>query len=82
MEQVKDMDQLALEAGGYVQAMTEEELEYTNLFFDICKQFGIHYASADKKEKYFIDEVTRVTWARMQEKKSGEKKDIRLAFTA
>lgn len=27
----------------------------------ICQQFGIHYYTATKKERYFVEEVTRVT---------------------
>ena len=34
---------------------------YTELLFDICQQFGIHYYTATKKERYFVEEVTRVT---------------------
>lgn len=33
------------------------------------------------KEKFFIDEVTRVTWAHLQQKKTGEPVEIRPAFS-
>ena len=36
-------------------------MAYTELLFDICQQFGIHYYTATKKERYFVEEVTRVT---------------------
>jgi hypothetical protein len=48
----------------------------------VCDQFGIHYYSATPKERNFVEEVTRVTWARDQEAKTGVKQDIRPAFTA
>lgn len=57
------IDVLAAEAGGYFHMPTEEELAYADLFFSVCEQFGIRYYSATEKEKYFVEEVTRVTWA-------------------
>ena len=50
-----------------------DELAYTELLFDVCDQFGIHYYAADKKARAFVEEVTRVTWAKQQEEKTGEK---------
>jgi hypothetical protein len=48
----------------------------------VCQQFGIRYYSANKKERYFVEEVTRLTWARQQEAKTGIKQDVRPAFSA
>ena len=59
-----------------------DELAYTELLFDVCDQFGIHYYSADKKARAFVEEVTRVTWAKQQEEKTGVQQSIRPAFTA
>lgn len=56
------IDKLADEAGGYFVIPSEEELEYTDLLFSVCDQFGIRYYSASYKEKCFVEEVTRVTW--------------------
>ena len=58
------------------------ELAYTELLFDVCDQFGIHYYSADKKARAFVEEVTRVTWAKQQEEKTGVQQSVRPAFTA
>lgn len=55
---------------------------YTELLFDICQQFGIHYYTATPKERYFVEEVTRVTWAKQQEASSGVHQNIRPAFSA
>lgn len=77
-----EMDTLAEQAGGYFALPSEENIEYTNLLFDICRQFGIRYYSATPKERHFVEEVTRVTWANMQEEKTGIKQDIRPAFSA
>lgn len=85
MEKVREgmqLDELAAAAGGYFAMPSEEDLAYTELLFDICRQFGIHYYSATPKEKAFVEEVTRVTWARQQEDKTGVRQEIRPAFSA
>lgn len=75
------IDRLADQAGGYFALPSEEELAYTDLLFSICEQFGIRYYSATPKEKFFVDEVTRVTWACQQQ--NGEKSSsVRPAFSA
>ena len=50
---------------------SKEEIAFTDLFFNICNQFGIHYASASPKARFFVDEVTRVTWAHMHGEKAA-----------
>ena len=59
----KKIDELAERAGGYFSLPSEDSMAYTELLFDICQQFGIRYYTATKKERYFVEEVTRVTWA-------------------
>lgn len=76
------IDELAAHAGGYFAMPTQDEIAYTDLLFDICQQFGIRYYSASTKEKAFVEEVTRVTWAKEQEALTGVKQDIRPAFSA
>lgn len=77
-----EIDELADAAGGYFAMSSADELAYTELLFDVCDQFGIHYYSADKKARAFVEEVTRVTWAKQQEEKTGVQQSIRPAFTA
>ncbi|MBE6910191.1 MAG: hypothetical protein E7474_11565 [Ruminococcaceae bacterium] len=74
------IDMLAAEAGGYVASPTKEGLAYTDLFFSVCRQFGIRYNHATPKERCFVEEVTRVTWAIQQGGKVGE--DVRPSFSA
>lgn len=76
------IDLLAQQAGGYFSLPSEADLAYTDLLFSVCKQFGIHYYSATAKERYFVDEVTRVTWARQTAEASGSTVEIKPAFTA
>lgn len=64
------IDELAAQVGGYFSPPTEEDIAFTNLLFEISERFGIHYYSATKKERFFVEEVTRVTWARHQEEKN------------
>ena len=51
-------------------------MAYTEFLFDVCQQFGLRYYFA-KKERHFVEEVTRVTWANRQEEKTGIRQDIR-----
>ncbi len=74
------IDNLADKAGGYFAFPSEDSMEYTDLFFYICQKYKIHYSSATPKEKYFVDEVTRVTWERFQCQK-GKAVDVRPAFS-
>ena len=76
------IDELAEEAGGYVALPKKDDIRYLELLFEICEQFGIRYYTATPKEKYFVDEVTRLTWARMIERETGFRQDVPLAFTA
>lgn len=86
MQRIEDafieMDALAEQTGGYFARPFEGNIEYTDLLFNVCRQFGIRYYSATPKERHFVKEVTRVTWANMQEEKTGIKQDIRPAFSA
>lgn len=72
LEARRELDDLAAAAGGYFAMPTADDLAYTELLFDICRQFGIRYYSATAKERAFVEEVTRVTWARQQETKQEQ----------
>ena len=76
------IDELAAQEGGYFSMPSHEDIAYTDLLFDICRQFGIRYYSASAKEKAFVEEVTRVTWAKQQEAATGIRQNIRPAFSA
>ena len=76
------IDELGEQAGGCFSMPTPDDMAYTDLLFDICRQFGIRYYSATSKEKAFVEEVTRVTWAKEQESLTGVKQDIPPAFSA
>ncbi len=56
------IDDLAEKAGGYFALPTEDDIAYTDLLFDLCRQFKIHYYSTTPKKRAFVEEVTRITW--------------------
>ena len=37
---------------------------FYEIFFQMCRKYGVSWASADEKERRFIEEVTRVTYER------------------
>ena len=76
------IDILADKAGGYFTIPSENDLEYTDLLFDVCKQFGIRYYSATPKEQAFVEEVTRVTWALRHVGTIGINGTVKPAFTS
>ena len=80
LEKRYQIDILAQQAGGYFAAPSEAELEYTDLLFSVCELFGIRYYSATPKERYFVEEVTRVTWAHQHERSADANAPIRPAF--
>ncbi|MBO4992112.1 MAG: leucine-rich repeat domain-containing protein, partial [Firmicutes bacterium] len=46
------------------------------MLFNICDQFGIRYYKATPKERYFVEEVARVTWAHQRQQITGIKTPI------
>lgn len=43
---------VAAQAGGCFSLPSEDSVAYTELLFDICQQFGIHYYAATKKNAF------------------------------
>lgn len=41
-----------------------EEERFFEIFFQICRKYHVSWASAEEKERRFIEEVTRVTYER------------------
>lgn len=82
LEERYAIDVLADQAGGYFALPDEDELAYTDLLFSVCNQFGIRYYSATEKERCFVEEVTRLTWACQQGKTVGMDAEVRPSFTA
>ena len=41
-----------------------EEERFYEIFLQMCQKYGVRWASAEEKERQFIEEVTRVTYER------------------
>lgn len=48
-----------------------EEDRFYGIFFSLCRKYNVRWASADEKERTFIEEVTRVTYERDKAKRQG-----------
>ncbi len=70
------------DAEWYCRKDAEEERFYA-IFFSLCRKYHVSWASADEKEKAFIEEVTRVTYERDKALRLGQSlADIRPAFAS
>ena len=56
---------LAFGAAWYCRKDAEEGRLY-EMFFQMCREYGMRWANADEKELRFIEEVTRVAYEREQ----------------
>ncbi len=80
LERAYKLDILAEQAGGYFSVPDKDELAYMDLLFSVCNQFGIRYYSTTLKERYFVEEVTRVTWEHQNAQTAEGIAAIRPAF--
>ena len=72
----------ASDAEWYCRKDPEEERFY-EIFFQLCRKYGVRWASADEKEREFIEEVTRVTYERERAVRLGlPLSDVRPAFAS
>ena len=63
--------------------MDPEEERFYEIFFKLCRKYGVSWSSATDKEKAFIEEITRVTYERDKAIRMGTSvKDIRPAFAS
>ena len=70
------------EAESYCRKDPDAERFY-DIFFKLCRKYSVSWASADEKEKRFIEEVTRVTYERDRALRLGlPLEDIRPAFVS
>ena len=70
------------DAEWYCRKDPEEERFYA-IFFSLCRKYHVSWASADEKEKAFIEEVTRVTYERDKALRLGQPlSEVRPAFAS
>lgn len=72
----------ASDAALYCRRDPEEERLY-DIFFKLCRKYGVSWASADEKDKRFIEEVTRMTYERDRALRLGlPLEDVRPVFVS
>lgn len=60
-----------------------EETRFYEIFFRMCQKYAVRWASADEKERHFIEEITRVTYERDRALRLGlPLSEIRPAFAS
>lgn len=58
-----------------------EAERFYEIFFQMCQKYGVRWASAEEKERKFIEEVTRVTYERERALRLGfPLSDVRPSF--
>lgn len=56
---------------------------YYDIFFTLCRKYNVSWPSANDKEKFFIEEATRVTYERDKAQRIGlPLSEIRPAFAS
>lgn len=72
----------ASDAEWYCRRDSEEERFY-EIFFQMCQKYGVRWASAEEKERHFIEEITRVTYERERAVRLGlPLSDVRPSFAS
>ena len=70
------------DAEWYCRRDSEEERFY-EIFFQTCRKYGVRWASAEEKERRFVEEVTRGTYERERTARLGlPLSDVRPAFVS
>ena len=70
------------DAAWYCRKDAEEERFY-EIFFQMCQKYNVRWASATEKERWFIEEITRVTYERERAIRQGlSLADVRPAFVS
>lgn len=60
-----------------------EEERFYEIFFLMCQKYGVRWASAEEKERQFIEEVTRVTYERERALRLGSSlSEVRPSFAS
>ena len=59
----------------FTHSQNDDSQKYYDIFFEMCHKYGISYASATEKQRWFIEAVTDYNykvWKANQEGKSAE----------
>ena len=53
----------------------DDSKQYYDIFFSMCRKYGIRWASATEKERYFIEAVTNHAFSVWKAKQEGKSLD-------
>ena len=59
----------------FTHSQNDDSQKYYDIFFEMCHKYGISYASATEKQRWFVEAVTDYNfkvWKANQEGKSAE----------
>ena len=75
-------EKISSDAEWYCRKDPEAERFY-EIFFQMCQKYGVRWASAEEKDRQFIEEVTRVTYERERALRLGfPLSDVRPSFAS
>ena len=69
MEEKKTLP--ASDAEWYFTHETDEDRLWYEIFFSMCRKFKVSWGQATKKQKAFIEEITRVNFEREMARRNG-----------
>ena len=79
---MNERNRIPSDAEWYCRQDPEAERFY-NIFLKLCRKYNVSWASADEKEKAFIEEVARVTYERDKAIREGQPlSSVRPAFAS
>lgn len=68
------------QAKWYFTHETEEDRLWYQIFFSMCKKFGVAWSQADDAQKAFIEEITRFNFESELARKTGSTESVRGFF--
>ena len=68
------------DAKWYFTHETEEDRLWYRIFFSMCRKFGVSWAKANKKQKAFIEEISRINYEKELSKRNMTVEPIRGFF--
>ena len=68
------------DAKWYFTHETEEDRLWYGIFFSMCRKFGVSWAKASKKQKAFIEEISRINYEKELSKRNMTVEPIRGFF--
>lgn len=68
------------DAKWYFTHETEEDRLWYRIFFSMCRKFGVSWAKASKKQKAFIEEISRINYEKELSKRNMTVEPIRGFF--